>query len=310
MNSDRAMRIAGLSVFIALLGAKVHALETDRAFGEASYQFLKLPLSPRITALSGAGIGLWDGAGEAESNPASSAEEPSKVILGYGYPFSSFGAKASHLVWNGPLATGRLWLGARYLGYDDISGHNELDVETSAYGAHTWKAQAGYATALKGLKLGVALGFAQNHIAEASYATALANVGLQYAVWRGLSVGAAVTHADLWTSDAYFDGNASPFPPTTMQAGIAYRQTIPKGWTAALAVDARTRNDETLAWPLGVELEWHDMVALRGGYAVAAKEAGISAGLGVTWSLFQVQYAYEGHATLDAGHYLSLEIAY
>jgi hypothetical protein len=307
----RWARIFSIGFFcLAWQASPSFSLETDRAFGEASYQFLKLPLSPRITALSGAGIAIWDGAGEAESNPASIADDKSKVILGYGFPFSTFGAKASHLGWNVPLESGRLWLGARYLGYDKISGHSELDEETSAYGAHTWKAQIGYATTWHGLKMGLALGFAQNHIAEASYETALANVGLRYALWRGLTVGAAVTQADIWSSDAYFDGNASPFPPTTVQAGLAYQQSLFKDWSAALAVDARTRNDETLTFPLGFEGSWREMVSLRAGYSMAAKEAGLTAGLGLAWSHFKVQYAFEGHAELDAGHYLSLEIAY
>lgn len=304
----------GLAITPLVLSTMPLAFETDRAFGEASFQFLKLPLSPRVTALSGAGSALWNGSGEAESNPASAAQDQARMVFGYGLPFGQFGAKASHVAWNTRLGvtpeSGRLWFGARYLGYDDIMGRSEIDEATTAYAAHTWKAQAGYAFAWQGVDLGAALGFAQNHIAEATYATALLNMGARYSLWRGLSLGGAVTNLDFYTSDAREDGYASPFPPTVFQAGLAYTQALPRDFSASVAIDARTRNDETLTLPAGLEVAWHDWVTFRLGYPFQAQEPGVSAGLGLAWSNFRVHYAFEGHETLDAGHFLSLEIAY
>lgn len=292
------------------LGSQAHALETDRAYGEASYQFLKLPLSPRITALAGAGIALWDGAGEAESNPASVAQDGGRVVLGYGLPSQQFGAKASHVGLNIPLGDSRLWLGARYLGFDPIAGHSETDVATTSYTAHTWKAQAGYALAWHGLDFGMALGFAQNHIAEATYSTGLLSLGARYAVWGGLSLGAAATNADFGGSDALVDGAETPFPPTALQAGLAWTQALPREFTAALALDARTRNDEQITYPLGLEVTWNKMATIRAGYPLSAQHPALTAGFGLAWSNFRLQYAFEGQADLDAGHYLSLELAY
>jgi hypothetical protein len=43
---------------------------------------------------------------------------------------------------------------------------------------------------------------------------------------------------------------------------------------------------------------------------VAEPEPGLAAGLGLAWSLFRFQYAYQGHETLGPGHYWALEIRY
>lgn len=293
------------------------AFETNRAFGEASYQFLKLPLSPRVTALSGAGAALWNGGGEAESNPASVARDDSRVIAGYGMPFGQFGARASHVAWNTRWnespESGRLWFGARYLGFDEIMGRSEIDEATTPYGAHTWKGQIGYAKAWQALNIGLALGFAQNHIAEATYSTGLLNLGAQYRVWRGLSLGGMVTNLDFGADAAQQEGYDAPFAPTVFQAGLAYTQDLPRNLHASLAFDARTRNDETMVFPAGLELAWKNAVTVRMGYPFGAAEeqqAGLTAGVGLAWSMFRVNYAIESHETLEAGHYLSLEIAY
>jgi hypothetical protein len=299
----------GLTCFVGA-NLAAFALETDRNYGEASYQFLKLPLSPRITALGGAGIALWDGSGEAESNPAAAAEDAPRLTLGYGLPFSEFAAKASHIVWNIPWDSSRIWLGARYLGFDPITGHDELDVATTSYTAHTLKVQAGYALTWRDLRLGLALGYAQNHLAEATYHAGLASVGARYDLWRGLSLGAAATNADFWASDARETGNAAPFPPTTVQAGVAWKQVLPRGFEATLAADARTRNDEQIVFPLGLEVTWNKAVTVRAGYPIAAKSSGPSGGLAIGFAPFLLQYAYESHADLSGGHYMSLALSY
>jgi hypothetical protein len=63
----RALALLLLSLVPASL-----ALEIDREYGSSSFKFLKLPLSPRIVGLAGAGSALADGAGEIDLNPAAS----------------------------------------------------------------------------------------------------------------------------------------------------------------------------------------------------------------------------------------------
>ena len=287
-----------------------HALEFDKEFGEASFKFLKLPLSPRIVGLGGSGVALSDGAGEIDLNPAAPAGDSGTLVVGKGYPFAEFQSNSSHITWSIPAGGYRILLNARYLGFDDIPGFSEQDKSTSAYGAHTLKAQAGVAGVLQDLHWGATLGYAGNSIANANYSSAMISVGARYSVLPGLVAGASAVNADFWDSKAKDPDYPDPFPPTTLQAGLSYSHSLGAGFNAAAEVDARTRNDEQMVWPMGLEVAWKNTLFARAGFPFGEQEPGIAAGLGLRWSLFQFQYAYQSHETLSPAHYWSLDIRY
>lgn len=295
-----------LALLLAAPGAQ--ALETDRFAGEAGFQFLKLPLSPRITALGGAGAAIADGVGEMDLNPAAGATGGGRLVLGYGQPYAEFGASGSHLHVGAPWGRERVLIGLRYLGFDDIAGYDATDQATADYGAHTYKFQAGLAGNRWGFDYGATLGFAQNHIAEATYSLGLASLGLRRALPWGFSAGASLVNADFWSHSS--TGGGDIFPPTAAQAGLAHTQVWPREFRTVLAADLRTRNDEETEALLGFEGVWREMLSLRLGYPVGEADAALSAGVGVFFQRFRVQYAYQGHAALSAAHYGSLEIAY
>jgi hypothetical protein len=300
---------AAVSLLLALAPAAL-ALETDREYGSASFQFLKLPLSPRIVALGGAGAALADGAGDLDLNPAAPVSDSARLVVGKGFPFSEFESGSSHIVWSVKRGGSRILLNARYLGFDRIRGYDDLARPTTPYGAHTLKGQLGYAGRYRRLDYGATLNFAENSIASANYRAAMVNVGARYRVIAGLHAGLSVVNADFWGSGARIEGNEDPFPPTSIQAGLSYARTIGRGFRAAAAVDARTRNDEKLAFPMGLEVSWRDILYARAGFPVAEPEPGLAAGLGLQWNQFRVQYAFQGHEVLAPGHFWSFEIAY
>jgi hypothetical protein len=293
---------------LALVAMAAAQPETNRGYGEASFQFLKLSLSPRSIALGGAGVALVDGVADADFNPAAAARDSGALAVGQGYPFLAFSATGSHITWSIPWRGKRFLVQARYLGFEDIPGWSDNNQSTAAYGAHTLKGQAGMAGILFGFAYGVTAAFAQNHIADADYALALLNAGF----WRGLpwgfALGAAAVNADFWSDEN--SENAGVFPPTAVQAGLSYTRDLPQEVTVSLAVDARTRNDEQLAFPAGVEASWKRTLWARLGYPFAEPEPALSAGLGLRWSRFGFHYAYQGHAVLSGGHYWSLEVRY
>jgi hypothetical protein len=290
--------------------ATSHAVETDKQFGQASFKFLKLPLSPRIVGLGGAGVALADGAGEMDLNPAAPALDSGTLVLGKGYPFAEFQANTSHISWSIPAGGYRVLLNARYLGFDDIPGWSEQDVSTSKYSAHTLKAQAGLAGVFHALQWGATLGFAQNSIANANYSSAMVSAGARLPLRYGFTLGASAINADIWDSQAKDPDNADPFPPTSLQAGLAYSENLSHGFSASVEADARTRNDEKMVWLVGAEVSWKNALFARAGFPFGEQEPGISAGLGLRWSMFQFQYAYQGHETLSPAHYWSLDIRY
>jgi hypothetical protein len=307
--------IAAAALF--LWAAPARALEFDRQFGEASFKFLKLPLSPRVVALGGAGAALADGAGEIDLNPAAPAADTGHLVLGRGYPFAEFQANTSHITWSIPYGGYRILLNARYLGFDDIPGFGEQNQATSAYGAHTLKAQLGAAGSfrfLPGVQWGATVGFANNSVANASYSAAMLNLGARIpllpGLLPGLMAGASAVNADFWTTKAKDANNGDPFPPTALQAGLAYTHDLPWDLRASAAVDARTRNDEKMVWPMGLEVAWKKTLFARAGFPVGEQEPAVALGLGVQWSLFRFQYAFQGHETLSPAHYWSLDIGY
>ena len=283
------------------------ALEFDHGYGESSFKFLKLSLSPRSMALGGAGAALLDGIGDADLNPASAARDSGSLAMGQGYP-SQASAAGSHVAWNIPWQNRRITLHTRYLGYDDIPGYDGLGRPTAGYGAHTLKLQAGIAGTVFGFAYGVSTAFAQNNIADVDYGTGLLNAGIQRALPWGLSAGLSVINADYWTSSAV-DGSIL-FPPTSIQAGLAYARSFPGEFRASLALDARTRNDEQLCFPAGIEAAWKETLMLRIGFPFGEPEPSVSGGLGLRWSRFGFNYAYQGHAVMVPGHYWNLEIRY
>jgi hypothetical protein len=287
-----------------------HALEFDREFGEASFKFLKLPLSPRVVALGGSGVALADGAGEIDLNPAAPAADSGHLVLGKGYPFAEFQANTSHITWSIPYRGYRILLNARYLGFDDIPGFTPQNGATSDYGAHTLKAQAGLAGGFHRLMWGATVGFANNNIANASYSSAMVNAGARYAVLPGLMAGLSVVNADFWDSKAKEEGNRDPFPPTAAQAGLSYTHALWADLEGSAAVDARTRNDEKMVWPMGLEVSWRKILFARAGYPLGEQEPAVAMGMGLQWSLFRFQYAFQNHETLSPAHYWSLDIHY
>ena len=297
-----------LSALVILPGAA--RAQGDLSLGTSSFQFLKLPLSPRATAMGGAGAALAEGPAEAELNPAASARAGGALSAGQEYPAREFGTSASHISWNLPWNARRVTLHARYLGFDGIPGWDDDNNATTPYEAHTLKLQAGFAGRDFGLEWGANAAYARNNIADATYSALLANAGVRRdlsALAPGLSVGGAVLNAALWTGRTREAGERVE-PPTTVQAGVGYERALRADTRLAVALDARKANDDHAVYPLGAEVAYLETLFVRAGYPLGDDDNGIGLGVGLRWSRFGFHYAYKGHTTLSGGHGWTLEI--
>ena len=298
-----------LPILIAsiLLGIEaVPALTFNAQEGETSFGFLKFSLSPRSIALAGSGTALVNNVADIDLNPAAAARDPGGIALGQGYlPFAT---TANFVSWNIPWNDQRITAQARYLGFDNTAGYDVLDRSTTAYGAHTLKFQAGTAGKLTGFAYGASMAYAQNNVADVTYSAGLLNAGLWYELPAGFSAGFSLLNADFWTSNAQ-DG--SPIiPPTSVQAGVSYSRNIPGHTKISVAVDARKRNDEKFAVPVGVEACWQNILSVRAGYPISEPEASPTFGVGLHWLRYGFDYAYQGNAVLSGTHFWALEINY
>jgi hypothetical protein len=305
--SRLAFPVLGLFAVAGLAPRAVHALDTDLQLGQSSFKFLKLSLSPRATAMGGAGAGLVEGAGESDLNPAAAGRAGGALTLGQEYPPQEFGTTASHLSWSLPWGDKRITLNTRYLGFDKIPGWDASGASTTAYDAYTLKLQAGLAGQAVGFSYGVSAAYAQNNVAEATYSAALLNAGLWRDVGHGFSVGASMMTADFWTASSKPDGE-KPVAPVTFQAGLGYVRPLRPGMRIAGAIDVRKVNDEDVVLPAGAELMLMDALFIRAGYPFGDPDNGIGLGLGLKWSRFGFNYAYKGHSALSGGHGWTLEI--
>jgi hypothetical protein len=280
-------------------------------YGKASFQLLKLHLSPRTVALAGAGTALNGSSLEAtDVNPAAAGSDSGIIWLGHGIPYREFQSFIPNLTWNIPIGSYRLSLNTRYLGFKDIPGWDEDRDPTSAYSSHTIKVQSGLAGIFHSVYWGLSANYALNSISFANYHTVLFNAGLQYQIIPGLWTGGAITNGEIWTSSAIYSENENPVPPTVARMGFAYHINLPKGFLLRAALDARTRIDERLNFPAGIEIGWREMLYFRTGYAFKEPEQAMPFGAGLKWGLFVLDYAFQRHKTLSPGHYFALGIRF
>jgi hypothetical protein len=311
MRSRSPRFLAAVALATALSPAAARA-QGDLDLGTSSYQFLKLPLAPRVVAMGGAGVALAEGPAEAEINPAAAARAGGALVVGQEYPAAEFGTSASHISWNLPWGTRRVAVHARYLGFDDIPGWDDDNNATTPYQAHTIKLQAGLAGSRLGFDWGAGAAWARNNVADASYSALLMNAGLRRGLaakglLSGFSAGAAVMNLPLWAGES--QSAAEPVePPTILQAGLGYTRALRADTRLALVLDARKVGDDEAVFPVGAEVTYLEALSLRAGYPLADPDNGIALGVGLRWSRFGFHYAYKGHSTLSGGHGWVLEI--
>jgi hypothetical protein len=301
-----------IPVSLMLLVGQAHCLPRfNHSYGEASFQFLKMNLAPRSVALAGAGAALNGSSLEAtDVNPASAGSDSGIIYLGNGIPFREFRGMAPNITWNVPLSRFRLFLNSRFLGFKEIPGRDEDDNPETSYSSHTFKIQAGLAGIYHRIHWGVSANYAQNNIAFVDYMSALIDVGLQYNIVKDLWAGASLTNADVWTSSARSSQNQDPFPPTTVRAGMAYHFKLGGSVELTVTADARTRNDEKLSFPAGMEVGWRETLFFRTGYPLLEPEPALPFGAGIRWGMFVLDYSIQRHRVLSPGHYLALGVRF
>lgn len=304
--------VATATALVAALSPAVLHAQGDLDLGTSSYQFLKLPLAPRIVAMGGAGAALAEGAGEAEINPAAAARAGGALVVGQEYPAAEFGTNASHISWNLPWGARTVAVHARYLGFDDIPGWDADNNATTPYQAHTIKLQAGLAGSRLGFDWGAGAAWARNNIADATYSALLMNAGLRRDLaasgpLKDVAAGAAVMNLPLWAGESQ-SASEPVEPPVILQAGLAYTRALRADTRLAVALDVRRVGDDDAVFPVGAEVTYLEVLSLRAGYPLADPDNGIGLGIGLRWSRFGFHYAYKGHSTLSGGHGWVLEI--
>lgn len=276
--------------------------------GETGAAFLKIGAGARATALGEAYVGLADDVSACYWNPAGLTQlQEKQASFMYLSPMGEVDDLSySHLGLSVPHSDkGVFGASISYYGY----GEMDKVVDSSGTPQGTWKAYdlslvCSWAKQVKAnLACGTSLKMVAGKIDDStarSFAVDLA--ALFQTNYPGLSLGAVITN--LGTKMKYRNEGA-PLP-MALKLGAAYRcEQAP----VILVCDATLPNDNDAYFSLGGEYTIKEMFALRAGYKSGPQDegSGLTAGFGLKYLNYGLDYAYQPYDDLGDSHYVSLK---
>lgn len=287
---------------LLLAGASLAAAQLSEPSGASGYKLLKLDISPRAAALSGAGVARPEL--EQDLNPAIAV--PDKIRLGAGWTsgYARLDGRIEHASWASPAPGGSFFGRLRFQGFEDIDGYDVEDRSTGTYTASTWAAGMGYGFSLSrlvpGLSAGLRASGGMNHVASVASYAGWIDLGTRWE--RGpWAVGATVRN---WGLASVSDHDHEILPFQT-QLGGAWTRALPHDWSVSVLGDARWTADEEWTLPVGLESRW-GMLALRTGWTLGLEESRPSFGVGVLGDSWGVEASLAWHGALGLSPGMSL----
>lgn len=167
-----------------------------------------------------------------------------------------------------------------------------------------WSASLGYGFAvIPKLRAGAAAKFLSSTLLEKYTASAWAvDLGLQFEVTEGLSAGAAVQNIG---PEITYETEGDPLP-FTFRSGAAYQTRLGSGHDLTVLADAVQVNDRAVAVHVGAEYMYAGLLAARLGYKAGYDLEGLTAGLGLRWSVLELDYAFGLVQELTSTHRITL----
>lgn len=279
--------------------------------GESGTIVLEHPASARSLGLGGAMAAVRDGDAALFANPAlvDAKSGSSASMSGQRYLAGSSLAAAS--VATSALG-GSIAIGLRGLNYGSV---NEYVPDTINFGgqrgiatgrdvtASEFALSAGYARAMRRVRIGAAASYVRQQIANESGGTTSIDVGAATDLARGIVLGAAVQHLG---PDLKLATTPSPLP-RVIRGGIAVPLRVgPLG--ALVAGEVIARRGGNVVPRGGAELWWRTAngvtVTARGGARGGSANEVLSRftyGGGIAAAHVALDYAYQGMAALGSG---------
>lgn len=291
----------------------VWAESAQRDYGDpiAVAPWLKVSNDPRVAAMGGAGVGLAEGSGALELNPAGlSGQGLREVSLGHNNWLQD--SSVEHIVYAAPWRNWGLAAGLNYLNFGSIPRYS-LD-------AGGQPVADGSVTPFAGT---FSLGGGKQAWPRLSYGMSLKVIAesLQgvpdytYAVDLGSILKTPVPHLTAgFAAQNLGESLEGGALPVNFKSGLAYKRFL-RHAVLALAGDVNVQSGDQ-ARPivsLGGEYWYSNTVAGRLGYKIGNQRAianQLSAGLGFRYKALELGYAYVGMGELQAGNQLSVDYSY
>jgi hypothetical protein len=188
----------------------------------------------------------------------------------------------------------------------DFEGRDASGNFTESFSAYDFLAGLSYGRRItKSLEVGATAKLLYEKIQDFSAKGFAGDIGARYRTpLRGLTVGAAATNLG---PEMKFE-EVNFLLPVSARVGAAYRtRSLLEG--LLVAADLRFPNDSDAKGHLGVELQVHEMIALRGGAKVNYDEEVGSVGVGIHYREYEFDYAYtpfSSESELGDGHRISI----
>ncbi|MCD4814019.1 PorV/PorQ family protein [bacterium] len=179
-------------------------------------------------------------------------------------------------------------------------GAFELDDGSEVEAQNDLVIMGGYGyTLTKKLSVGASLKYYSSTLIDEYTATAFAgDLGLLLALDKDLSIGLSVQN--IGTEIKYIDEGDSL--PLTIRLGAGYKAAIADLHSTLFSVDLVKVNDADLNVHMGAEYVFNNITAVRLGYKTGYDLEGLTAGLGFSWNIFQLDYAFGLVQELDSTH--------
>jgi hypothetical protein len=299
-----------LAIIISLL-----IIQTSADVGTTGFNFLKITPSAKEAAMAGATIGLesnysLSGFGFLY-NPAATAKNS---VIGAGYLdyVADIGigvigySKQSPLSFLKSGGIGISYLNSGKIKRTDINGSELGTFSVSYLNLNV----AGNVSLASGLNAGLGLKILYGSIDSFLGIGLASDLGVRYQpAIKGLTLGAVIKN--LGYQIKAFDQERDNLP-IDIGIGVGYDVSD----NVNLALDIHKPIDNTILFNLGVEGWVHKYVALRGGYNSLGQDyrtggaaditSGLSVGLGVKYSKYQVDYSFTPMGDLGRLHHITL----
>ncbi|MEO0085602.1 MAG: PorV/PorQ family protein [candidate division WOR-3 bacterium] len=286
----------------------------DPAAGTAGFDFLHLAPTAREAALGGAAAAFADGALSFWYSPAHAASvNGTRAHVGYLNHIG--GIHYGSAAYAQPIGTERgAGIGVVYLNSGTMKRTDEQGRELGTFGVSYACVNASAATRLiDGLVAGIGLQGLYGSIDTFFALGVAANVGATYRLpVNGLTAGFSA--ANLGAQAKAFRENRDPMP-MDFALGLAWQPNPGLNF----ALDIHKPLDNRLNFRAGVEGWVADLLVLRGGYNSLGSDyiagtgedilAGFSAGLGLRWRGYQIDYGFVPMIQLGMTHRISLSFS-
>jgi len=311
------------SHYRTLLLALVFSLPLYAGGGLTSgFEFLRTDFSPRTAATSRAFQTVRGDVSTIFTNPAG-------MVFGKGEQFAFY--YSNYLLdINGGLAAyarpiqglGVLTVAVTYFDYGTLDETNEFAEKTgSAFSAYDFAFSVGLSDHLdKRFSYGINLKYAFSKIDHYNASAVAADFGLLYTVPFDDNLFLSATLLNFGTNFETYAGSKEPLP-MSLNLGISkILAHLPLEWSVSLRDLNEPRDsfaDYFKDFSLGGEFRLSESLRLRLGYDNGLNRdlktnsnqrfGGISAGLGIYWNIYRIDYSYSNYGTLGSIHRIGIK---